>query len=78
MASDGRAKGKPEFKGFSLSFTAKDEAEADKTFDALAEGGQVQMPLDQDLLLAELRHGRRQVRRRLDGDRRAEPSVRRQ
>jgi PhnB protein len=45
MGSDGHAKGNPEFKGFSLSLTAKDEAEADKLFNALSEGGQVQMPL---------------------------------
>jgi PhnB protein len=45
MGSDGMANGKPDFKGFSLSITAKDEAEADKTFNALADGGQVQMPL---------------------------------
>jgi PhnB protein len=44
MASDGYAKGNPEFKGFSLSITAKTETEADKMFNALAEGGQVQMP----------------------------------
>jgi PhnB protein len=44
MASDGHAKGHPEFKGFSLSVTATNEAEADKMFNALAEGGQVQMP----------------------------------
>jgi len=45
MASDGMASGKPDFKGFSLSITAKNEAEADKTFAALSDGGQVQMPL---------------------------------
>src|SRR3712207_9323218 len=45
MASDGRAMGKPEFKGFSLSLTAANEAEADRLFNALAEGGQVQMPI---------------------------------
>jgi PhnB protein len=45
MASDGRAEGKPEFKGFALSINARDEAEADKLFGALANGGQVQMPL---------------------------------
>ena len=44
MASDGMAKGKPEFKGFSLSVNAASEAEADKLFAALGEGGQVQMP----------------------------------
>lgn len=45
MASDGMCQGKPEFKGFSLSINAKTEAEADKLFNALAEGGQVQLPL---------------------------------
>ena len=45
MASDGMAAGKPDFKGFSLSITAKNEADADKTFNALANGGNVQMPL---------------------------------
>ena len=44
MASDGYAKGNPEFRGFSLSITAKNEAEADKMFNALADGGNVQMP----------------------------------
>ena len=34
-----------------------------------ADGGQVQMPLDQDLLLPALRHGRRPLRRVLDGHR---------
>ena len=46
MASDGRAQGKPKFEGFALSINAKDEAEADRTFAALAEGGKVQMPLE--------------------------------
>ena len=45
MASDGRAEGKPKFEGFSLSFPATDEAEADKVFGELSENGQVQMPL---------------------------------
>jgi PhnB protein len=45
MGSDGMASGKPDFKGFSLSITANNEADADKMFNALAEGGQVQMPL---------------------------------
>ena len=45
MASDGRCEGKPSFQGFALSLTAKTEAEADKLFGALADGGQVQMPL---------------------------------
>lgn len=45
MASDGMASGKPEFRGFSLSYTAQNEADAKRRFDALAAGGQVQMPL---------------------------------
>ena len=45
MASDGSARGHPEFKGFSLSITAANEAEADRLFARLAEGGQIQMPI---------------------------------
>jgi PhnB protein len=45
MASDGRATGKPNFQGFALSISAANEAEADRVFNALADGGQVQMPL---------------------------------
>ena len=45
MASDGYAKGNPEFKGFSLSLATKDEAEAEKVFAALGAGGQVHQPL---------------------------------
>jgi PhnB protein len=45
MASDGHNNGNPEFKGFSLSLNAKDKAEADRLFNALADGGQVTMPL---------------------------------
>ena len=45
MASDGYCQGKPSFQGFSLSLAARDEAEAKRLFGALAEGGEVQMPL---------------------------------
>lgn len=45
MASDGFAKGETAFKGFSLSLTAADEAEARRLFDALAKGGEVHMPM---------------------------------
>jgi PhnB protein len=45
MASDGNCTGQTEFKGFSLSITVPDAATADRFFTALAEGGQVQMPL---------------------------------
>jgi PhnB protein len=45
MASDGRCKGQTNFQGISLSLTAPDDAEAERRFAALADGGKVQMPL---------------------------------
>jgi PhnB protein len=45
MASDGRMQGKPAFQGFALSLDLKTRQEAERVFNALAEGGQVQMPL---------------------------------
>jgi PhnB protein len=44
-ASDGRCTGQPSFQGFALSLTVADEAEAKRRFEALSDGGQVQMPL---------------------------------
>jgi PhnB protein len=45
MASDGECKGQTTFQGFSLSLTVPNAAEADRLFEALSKGGQVQMPL---------------------------------
>ena len=45
MASDGRCGGKANFQGVSFALSVKSDAEADQYFKALAEGGQVQMPL---------------------------------
>jgi PhnB protein len=45
MASDGMSSGTPEFKGFSLSLTYPTEAECQRVFAALADGGRVDMPL---------------------------------
>jgi len=45
MASDGFCSGKPSFQGFSLTVGAPNEAEAKRMFTALADGGQVRMPL---------------------------------
>jgi PhnB protein len=45
MASDGMMQGKPEFKGFSLTLNPKTEAEAERLFAALSDGGQVHQPL---------------------------------
>ena len=45
MASDGRCQGNPTFQGFGLALTVKSEADAERLFGALSNGGQVQMPL---------------------------------
>jgi PhnB protein len=45
MMSDGRCSGKPNFQGFSLSVAVPTEAEANRVFAALGDGGQVQLPL---------------------------------
>ena len=45
LASDGRCEGRPSFQGFSLSLSVPQEPEAERLFAALADGGQVQMPL---------------------------------
>jgi PhnB protein len=46
MVGDARNSGKPNFQGFGLSLSLANEAEVDKAFKALAEGGQVVMPLE--------------------------------
>jgi PhnB protein len=45
MISDGKCGGQPAFQGFALTLQASDEADAKRRFEALAKGGQVQMPL---------------------------------
>ena len=45
MASDGHVSGQLEFKGISLSLTAANDAEAERLFAALSDGGKVQMPM---------------------------------
>jgi PhnB protein len=45
MASDGNSLGKPQFQGISLSLVVRTAEEAERVWAALAEGGQVQMPL---------------------------------
>jgi PhnB protein len=45
MASDGHCAGKPSFQGFGLALSAKDEATAERWFNALADGGAVSQPL---------------------------------
>ncbi|HUZ74009.1 MAG TPA: VOC family protein [Stellaceae bacterium] len=45
LASDGRCLGKPSFQGFALSLTVSDDAEAERLFAALGDGGEVRMPM---------------------------------
>jgi len=45
LMSDGRCTGKTNFQGFALAVTANTESEADKIFNALADGGKVTMPM---------------------------------
>ena len=45
MADDGMGPATPEFKGMTLALSAASDADTRRVFDALAEGGTVQMPL---------------------------------
>jgi PhnB protein len=47
MASDGRCTGKASFGGISLTINAGSNEEAEKLFNALAQGGQVGMPMSE-------------------------------
>ncbi len=47
MASDGGCGGRPAFAGFYLSLAPATPGDADRMFDALADGGKVEMPLMQ-------------------------------
>ena len=71
MASDGRLHGEAELPGLlAVAHGAAHEAEAERLFAALADGGQVQMPLTKTFFSLALRHGRRPLRRVVDGHRR--------
>jgi PhnB protein len=45
LASDGNCTGEPRFQGITLSLTVADPGEAERVFAALADGGEVRMPL---------------------------------
>jgi PhnB protein len=45
MLSDGRVQNKPKFEGFALSLDVKEAGDGERMFNALSQGGQVQMPL---------------------------------
>lgn len=46
LMSDGHGSGPLNFQGFGLSLMVADDAEAQRSFAALSDGGQVQMPLE--------------------------------
>jgi PhnB protein len=45
MASDGECRGKPNFQGMALSLTVASDAEAERLFAALGDGGEVKTPM---------------------------------
>ena len=45
LMSDGMCTAQQGFEGFALSFTVNDEADAERRFNALADGGEVRMPI---------------------------------
>ena len=47
MASDGQCTGKASFSGIALTLNAASNAEAEKLFNALAQGGKVNMPMSE-------------------------------
>ena len=47
MATDGQCSGKSEFSGITLTLTAGSNGEAEKLFNALSQGGKVNMPLSE-------------------------------
>jgi PhnB protein len=47
MATDGQCSGKGAFSGISLTLNAGSDAEAEKLFNALAQGGKVNMPMSE-------------------------------
>ena len=77
MASDAMP-GQPYggMKGFSLSLAYPTVADAKKVFDALSDGGNVTMPMRQDVLVRSLRHAGRPLRHAMDGQRPGDEEVR--
>jgi PhnB protein len=47
MATDGECSGKAQFSGISLTLNATSNGEAEKMFNALAQGGKVNMPMSE-------------------------------
>ena len=68
MASDGHCTGAPSFQGFSLSLDATDDAACEAAVRCFERRRAGAGAADQDILCDQLRHGRRSVRRVVDGD----------
>lgn len=45
LGSDGNCSGRPQFQGFSLTYGVPTEADAERVFARLSDGGEVRMPL---------------------------------
>ncbi len=52
FVSDGMNSGETNFEGISLSLSATDNAEAERLFGLLAEGGKIQMPMEETFFAA--------------------------
>jgi PhnB protein len=52
LASDGRCGGNPVFQGFGLAISMATATEVDRAFNSLAEGGQLQAPLEETFFSA--------------------------
>ena len=68
MASDATPGDYHQPQGFSVALAIEDPAEAERRFNALAEGGTVRMPFGKTFFSNGFRHVRRQVRHSLDGE----------
>ena len=68
MASDAPPGDYHQPQGFSVSLQVEDPADAERRFNALAEGGTVRMPFGKTFFSNGFRHVRRQVRHSLDGE----------
>ena len=66
MASDSPPGMQEKMQGISVALVLEDPDEAERIFNAFAEGGTVTMPLDRDVLGQEIRHADRPVRHALD------------
>jgi PhnB protein len=66
LASDGCSADKLRFQGFSLSLSVPTEAEADRAFTTLADGGQGKDAAHENILFTAFRHARRPVWNRMD------------